>query len=116
MRSEEEVRGALADHKEKSQPANVRAAAKRLGWTKDYTRGFMAAVAWAYGWMLEPGEATGLRFPTCGGSLTLVPYPDTGTSVDVYDGTCREGHTWAVQVERQDESATLRETKPEGPP
>ena len=42
-----------------------------------------------------------MHCPKCGRKLKLADYPDTGTTVDFYEGICPEGHKWEIQVETQ---------------
>jgi hypothetical protein len=57
LKSEKEVRGALESHKTNMQkcesvPSFLKEIAKDLGWSRQYTKGYMEGVKWAYEWML----------------------------------------------------------------
>jgi hypothetical protein len=59
MKSEERIRGALAGHtfniaKLLAQPAELKKAAKKLGRTEEYLKGYIEGVRFAYSWVLEP--------------------------------------------------------------
>ncbi len=47
------------------------------------------------------------KCPICGNKLTLTEHPDTGTSVDFYDGLCAKGHAFIISVENQTNEVTI---------
>ena len=47
------------------------------------------------------GKSGGPRCPIDGKVLRLTEFPDTGTSVDCYEGKCANGHTFNLSYENQ---------------
>jgi hypothetical protein len=50
------------------------------------------------------------KCPKCGKTLTrTADFPDTGTSVDIFEARCKSGHKFVVSIELQDNSVSLQE-------
>jgi rubrerythrin len=47
------------------------------------------------------------KCPICKHELTLTEHPDTGTSVDFYEGQCKNGHMFIISVENQTNEVTI---------
>ncbi len=47
------------------------------------------------------------KCPICKNELTLTELPDTGTSVDFYEGSCTKGHAFIISVENQTNEVTI---------
>jgi hypothetical protein len=47
------------------------------------------------------------KCPTCNTKLCYTPYPDTDSSVDMFEAKCKNGHLWEISLELQDMSITI---------